>query len=373
MKNVLFTTTALVAVSIAGSALAQDAGGIVWSGEAWAGYNDDVYDGGYLEAEFDFMFTKTTDQGITFGLGWGFDYDSSATDTVDFGSFPTFYASSSAGSVYIGDVDQFAGEEAVEGLPIFSFFDALDTFFYDEDGEFALDIEGNYNGWGFGVSSIIGDGTGATGGLSDPQIGLSSELGNFQFALGYEPAAFDDAVGNASVNDILGLGIQTEISGFTLGLAYTENGDAANSSSTSLGVIYDFGNGVKVGGYYGMGDPNNIWGFTAEYAMDPLTVKFAYRDGGVSDAFGGPGDEAQNRYRLSASYVWDVLTFEAGYSSEDAYVGTGTLLDEGDGNYAGVSVDLGGDAEFVFSYAEGQENWGPEYNQGTSAYLHVKF
>jgi len=372
MKNVLFTTTALVAVSFSGMAFADD--GIVWTGEAWAGYNDDQKNGGFLDAEFDFMFTKTTDQGITFGLGWGFDYDSGATDGVNFGNFPTFYASSSAGSVYIGDVDQFAGEEAVEGLPMFDFFDALDSFFYDEDGEFALDIEGNYNGWGFGISSIIGDGTGTTGGLGDPQVGLSSELGNFQFALGYEPAAFDDGVGGPSVNDILGLGIQTEISGFTIGLAYTENGDAANSTSTSIGVIYDLGNGFQIGGYYGTGDPNNIYGFTAAYEMDAFTAKLAYRNGGASNAFGGPGDESQDRFRLSGSYTWDVLTFEAGYSTEDAYAGTpGGLLDEGDGSYAGVSVDLGGDAEFIFSYAQGDEAWGPEYMQGTSAYLHVKF
>jgi len=314
MKNVLLATTALLAGSIAGMAQAQDVlSGAVWSGSVEAGYTDGDHftpnGGGFIDASFNFAFTRTTDSGITFGLGWGFDYDPSGynnpvqvvdgngdpvpglfipSDSVDFGGFPTFFAESSAGKVIIGDVDDFAAERNWNTINIADFFDALDGDFFDEDGEFALDVSGTYGGYTFGVSSIIGDGSGgpaqgttstSLGGLS---YGMSGAWGGFSFAVAYEEESFDDGVFDAadpdnSTDDTYGIGAQTEFGGATIGLAYLQN--KYGQVSTSIGGFYTFGNGFSLGAFYGWGeDGNDGFGVTAEYAQDNLALKLAYRD-----------------------------------------------------------------------------------------------
>jgi outer membrane protein OmpU len=353
MKNVLFATTALVAVSVAGTSYADSHTGFTWSAETTAGYNDDVEGGGFIDASFDVKATLTTDQGITFGLGWGFEYDSGAGD-VAFDSFPTLSAESAAGKLVVGDVDDFAAEQAINTINIVDFFDGLEDDFTDEDGEFALDFEGTLNGFSYGFSSIIGDGTGANGGLGDLSFGASGEFGSFKFGIGYEQAGFDDFAegGDVHDSDVLGVGLQTTFSGATFGLAYIDSGDVA---TTAIGVAYDLGNGIYLGAFYGFGETDDVYGISAAYDMDPLAVKLAWRTGD----FDGDSD----RTRLSAEYTIDVVTLFAGYSTNEI----------SDGNYIGADIDLGSGATFTISYAEQDEAWGREFKGGTSAYVNVAF
>jgi len=58
-----------------------------------------------------------------------------------------------------------------------------------------------------------------------------------------------------------------------------------------------------------------------------------------------------------------VATFYAGYSTDEVE----------DGNYAGVVMGIGDNATFTLSWAEVDEAWGPEFYDGTSAYITVDF
>ncbi len=365
MKNVLFATTALVAASVSGSAFAASHTSVGWSAEVTAGYNDDIEGGMFVDASADITGTLTTSSGITLGLTYGFEVNG-ASPTIAWDAFPTFTAESSAGKLTIGKVGDFAAEKNWNTIGK----EGFDQDFNEEDGEFAVDFTGNFNGFQYGVSSVIGDGTGLTfgGDLTGLSLGVSGAVGSFKFGLGYEEAAFDDGVASLDDNgNTLGLGVETTFGGATIGLAYITD-DSATDGGTSTGVLvkYALGNGIDLGAYYTMNEDfaavsNDAYGAWVGYSMDPITVKLAFDTDGDSSTPAEVADD--DRIIVTAEYAMAPATIFAGYSTDDV----------SDGSYIGVDVDLGNDATLTVSYAEFDEAFGREFKGGTSAYINVKF
>jgi hypothetical protein len=352
MKNVLFATTALVAASVSGSAFAASHASLGWSAEVTAGYNDDDEGGMFVDAGATLTGTMTTDLGITLGLSYGIDFNDD--DGLTFDDFATFTAESSAGKLTIGEVGDFAAEKNYDTIGK----DGMDNDFVEEDGEFAVDFTGNFNGFQYGVSSIIGDGTstGPSDDLGGLSIGASGAMGAFKFGLGYEEASFDDGIGDAFADDAIGIGVETTFGGATIGLAYFDRGDF---TSTGIKVAYALGNGIDLAAYYAMNDNAGVssdnYGVSVGYSMDPITVKVAFDSSEDADP--------DNRVRLTAEYAMGGATLFAGYSTDEA----------ADGSYVGADIDLGNDATLTVSWAEYSEAFGREFKGGTSAYINVKF
>ena len=354
MKNVLFATTALVAASVAGSAYAASHASLGWSAEVTAGFNDDIEGGMFVDANATINGTLTTSSGITLGLSYGIEFNGTDGFTPD--DFATFTAESSAGKLTIGDLggENFAAEKNWNTISK----EGFDNDFFEEDGEFAVDFTGNFNGFQYGVSSIIGDGTGAGSDLNGLSIGVSGAVGAFKFALGFEEATFDDfgVPGSGSVDESIGLGVETTFGAATISLAYI---DAGVSTSTGVLVKYDLGNGIDLGAYYTLNDTgavsNDAYGAWVGYSMDPIKVKLAFDTQEDLDP--------DNRIIVTAEYAMAPATIFAGYSTDDL----------SDGSYIGVDVDLGNDATLTVSYAEFDEAFGREFNVGTSAVINVKF
>ncbi len=361
MKNVLFATTALVAASVSGSAFAASHTSLGWSAEATAGFNDDIEGGMFVDASATVTGTLTTSSGITLGLSYGIDFN----DDDGFASdrFATFTAESSAGKLTIGEVGDFAAEKNWNTIGK----EGFGQDFQEEDGEFAVDFTGNFNGFQYGVSSIIGDGEGLGGGANDQvgglSLGISGAVGSFKFGLGYEEASFDDGALPRFDDDngnTMGLGVETTFGGATIGLAYITD-DSATDGGTSTGVLvkYALGNGIDIGVYYTMNEnsaavSNDAYGAWVGYAMDPITVKLAFDT--EEDL------TPDNRIRVTAEYAMAPATLFVGYST-----------DAGEGAYVGADVDLGNDATLTVSFAEFDEAFGREFKGGTSAYINVKF
>jgi len=301
MKNVLFATTALVA--IAGSAMAAPA--LSFSGKATGGYNDvggGLFLNGYVGA------TATVDMGdsVKATVSWGgASFDQAVATPITLSKKVTaefdYTGSSYTASLRIGDLN----------------YKGASDYWYKDRAGMQLDVEaqndhndaraliqfGNYGiAIGCGVQSTAALNT--LGTCSGMNIGLGATFGSVKLGVGYDDAA---NIGGART----AVSLDTTLGSIDLGMSYITSG-AANS----IGVVASksFGS-VKVGAYFAANSAvADSYGVSATYANGPVDIR-AYYDSIIG----------ANSTSLDAAYkVSDAVTVHAGLKSHgvtDYYAG----------------------------------------------------
>ncbi len=323
MKNVLFATTALVAVGFAGSAFAE----VTLSGNAEIGitFNDVQLDGiegvdiDEDETEFandiDVTFTLTgaTETGLTFGASIDLD-ESDGGAAIE--SANSVFISGDFGQVSMGDVD--GG--------------------YDQ----AL---ANIAGAGLEDEGDSASGTSGLDGVADGEIlRYDYSFGAFTFS------------GSLELEE----GVADEVYGF--GLAYQGE---LGGASIGLGAGYQFTE-TDSPGVLGDGD-HNAFGVSAVVGIGNLEITTVYEfldrpgdfGGGFDAAEGDPLGSAFDGSVIGVGAVYDLGAIDLALSYQFSQVAFGV---DGDGNSIGgdidliqghMTYDLTGGAEFIaaFGYA----------------------
>jgi len=356
MKNVLLTTTALVAFAGAAAAADVDLG---WSGDAMVEYNFAA------PGTFSYGANAALDVTITQDLNNGAVASLALTDFVTWNDVtgiaaaPSWVAmlETSYGSISAGAIDNAGlGFAEVAGMNVD--VDGPDTD--DTTGTIVLanvahDLRADTTLGGYAIAAST-----ATGG-TDVAMQASGSAGTVDFAVFYETTA-------------MGVNASTTVGGAALSFAYASQG--ANTSY-GVGVGYDVTDTISVSGAYAS---NNT--------VSQIGVGAAYDDGSIS---------ASLDYDVTAA-TWDA---EAGYTSEiaagttvtvgatfnSANVSTGSIdlvhvagdmsvyagADTASNTYAGVVYDLGGGANAYGYYSNGTELGPQDWNAGTVVGLSIEF
>jgi hypothetical protein len=378
MKNILLASTAIVA--FAGAAFAEGHTGVTFSGVASLGYNDtdvddlildDDNDGFYADVEITIGLVAELDNGLTAAASIDFEdmFDGAGAngddDAFD-GDYELSLTSDMAG-LYYGDT-QFAAERMWVSAG-----DMESDGFSEADGEEALRGEVTYGNVMAQLSYAIADATGArnTGDdLEQLSLGVSADVGNFNVVVAYQEefsnavdgAAYVAANGDITNSEMFGLSVGTSFSGADIRVAYASD-ETTGEDSTGVQVAYPFGP-VTATVYYvseseALGDN---WGANLAYSNGPVAVSFDYDD-----------DQGTEKYGLEGSYnVGNGIMVYAGYLFFEG------LADE-DAFYVAGTYDLGSGAEFLVSYADGDdaeyedEIGAGEYQSGTTVEISFAF
>jgi len=355
MKSILLASASIFA--FAGAASAE----VTFGGSATLGYNDTdnrtyvpdtsegaepgdvVVDEGsragfYWSADLGVTMSQELDNGLTASASFGVDIvgDDLGMDLASNG-FALSLTSDSAG-LHFGDVDMAAQR-------LWSGVSGMSADGFGENGDWGnATLRGDivYGGVDASISYGIADGE-----LLGMQLAATATFGNFNIGAAYQ----DDA---DTGSDILGVSLGTSFGGADVSLAYADDG-----VDTSIGVAASYPVGpVTVGAYFAMNDPSDDeWGVSADYASGPLTVGASYDVVGSADgSFGIEG------------------TYDVG-NNITALFG---LVDSGDAYYVAGSVDMGGGASLLVSYAESTDDQndeigGPEYLHGITAEVGFSF
>ena len=350
MKNVLLTTTALVA--FAGAAVAD----VSLSGGVDFGYNDEINADLFYDANVDISASVDMGDGYTASLTYGMDLESRDDAGVwgvgysglTWDEFPTVEITSPYGSLKGGDLDDKGASEY-----FYADRDGMSVDVENHDSSTSFDVRALAEFGAFGVAvgtqNLNRDTLGVPTGLN---FGAGATFGDIEFGLGYD----DKDNGGSAVTAV---SADTTFSGVSVGVSYASIDGGQNSTGIALG--YDVSADLSVGVYYADNsvDGGN-YGASADYAMGDLTAGAYYDhiETGDFDQFG-----------VDVSYaVMDNLTLFAGYLDLDGQVST-----DGEGGYAGVVYDFNDSLSATVSYAEGDEISGPEFKDGTTVMLSASF
>jgi len=360
MKNVLFATTALVAMT--GSAMAASHGGmspaVSFSGDVTGGYNDVIEGGLFLTGNIGVTANVDLGDNVTAKVTWGgFDIDLSPTlpataltvsqkVTAEF----VYTGSSYTASLLLGDMGDKGASE----------------YFYKDRSGMALDVENqdNHNGaralvefGSFGVAVGCGQPSGvdgttpnaplALGVCQGMNIGLGATFGSFKLGVGYDDAANLDKTNAASPRTAVSA--DATFGSFDLGISYITN-NTDNSIGLTAGTTFG---AAKVKAYYAMnsGVPADEFGVSVDYTSGAMTVGAYYENNGTST------------YGLDLGYkVSDALTASAGVKASGATV-----------YYAGIVYAVNSNITATVSYATADAIHGPEFKDGISAFITAKF
>ncbi len=329
MKNVLLTTSALVA--FAGAAAAEAHLGVSFSGSAEIKYND-ITEFSY-GADLTVTGTAELNNGITATLSYGINLDDHGSINGD--HFPVLTLENSYGKLSAGDADAIgpASDHFSETDGVSGFSDG----YYTED-EFTIRLDMTLGGFNASISeSDFGHNS-----LNDMRVGASGSFGNFDFGLGYA----DDL-------DEVGVNVGTTFGGFDVDFSVFDS--AADGIDYGIQVGYAINSMITVGAYFASVDDASAqnYGVSLDYANGPLTVGLGYdSEAGTGNAF------VDVEYALAGASSGVVLF--AGY-------------DQAGGGYVGVEYDLGSGAKAWASYAEFDEAGGPEFDEGITVGLSVEF
>ena len=360
MKNILLTTTALVA--FAGAAAAGGHTSLTLSGGATLGYNDDVEDGFFWNTDIDISGSATLDNGITATASLGLEVieDELGNADVDSESYVLTIGNDMA-TLSFGDLDPVAEDNFsdVDGGTTGGFFDQ-DVHFIAAGFDAMLVGEANLGGvtamisYGVTADEVIGvDTVDAMQLFAAGTFGMVSVQGAYQA----EVAGFDAR---------MGVSASTSFAGADVTASYMDDG---TETSMGVGVSYPLG-AVTVGGYYSSNEvAENNYGVSADYADGPFAVSAFYDVTGVV-----VGDEG-TEFGVEGSYeVMTGMTVLAGYITTTTVLGVETAA-----TYVAGTYDLGGGAEILVSYAEDEANaindeiGDPEYNHGTTVQVSFSF
>ena len=401
MKSILLASVAMV--GFAGIAVAQDSettDGVSFSGTATFGYNDTDYDGDpvldedgevveandgddnvgfYWESDLELDLTRSLDNGLRAGVGFSIDV---ADDDVGDGQggalsssgFVLFLESDEAG-IYFGDTS-FAAERYWKDADVDEM--AADGF-SEQDGETVLrgDLI-DYGGVNASLSYVVADTEGErpAGDVDQLSLGASFEWGGYTFGVAYqeesdaanqksdlgeEPAvdgeysAYDDF----NTDEIFGIGALANIAGFDGGIAYANNMTAGH---TSLGILVNYPIGpFGARAYYVMEDgpleSEDAWGLGFTYENGPVSLEAIYKEtsGDVDSKLEG--------------------TYDAG----NGFMVWAGLVSGGDDYYVAGTQDLGGGAQLLVSYgvdddsSEEDEIGNPEIQEGATVEVTLAF
>lgn len=342
MKNVLLTTTALVA--FAGSAFAAShAGGpnVTFGGDAEVKYNTGVNgSGGFgldFSANLDITASIALNNGITAGVTYTLSLHDFGGDHGDV--YPVIFLESAYGKLSAGNGDAIgpASDHFSETSSVSGFDDGE----YGSDYDFAVRLDSSFSGIDFSISeSDVQFGSG------DTRVGVSGSFGSVDFGLGYG----DDVWGESQV----GLNVGTAFGAFEVDFSVF-NGQFSGTDY-GIEVAYAINTAITVGAYFAsLNDATSQeYGVSVDYTSGPLTVGVSYDDGNVIT-----GNAAIDvEYALAGSSAG--VVFFAGY-------------DQAGGAYVGVEYDLGSDAKAWFSYSEFDESGDPEFDEGITVGLSISF
>jgi hypothetical protein len=356
MKKILLSSAAIVA--FAGAASAD----ISWTGSASLGYNDDVEDGVYADADVNINASTELNNGWTASLTYGFELQERNEDGVAnqdaFSGDNNILVSLTNGTygVFYGDTE-FAAAGLWSGVS-----EMDEDNFSEQDGEDVLKLTATLGGVELAYSAHVEDSTNEFGQNS---IGAAATFGNFDVAFGYqdEVAAEASQEGDFVTEDVFGLSVGTSFGGADVTFAYAKSGD---EDSTGLEVSYPVGD-VTLGAFYvsESADEDN-YGVSAAYAAGALEAKIYYKSLNDNDEYGLGGT-----YDLGTG-----LVLAAGYIDGDS------TSDDDFGVYIAADYDLGGGASLLASYAD-QDNGptddldtvvgGYELNDGLTVVLSLDF
>jgi len=304
MKNILLTTTALVA--FAGAAAADGHTSVSFSGEASVEYNSNA---GYsTAAEMTATGSATLDNGLTASTSLTVD---AVAGTISAGSISL--SSDTASLTFGTDLDG-------------AVFTAVgDDYAIGDDGEEGV-AEGLVASVTMGETTLtVSAPMGATIETADVEVGVTTSAAGWSLGFGLANDAYAmTAAGTAGGADI-GFGMSSD-SEWDVSVAYPV-GAVTVSASTDEAEDWTVGVAYAADGMSGGFELNadESWEVTAGYAADGVTVAAAFTDTSVMT--------------LGATYVMgNGLTVGAGIEDTE--------------NYAFASYDLGGGANAFVDYTD---------------------
>ena len=312
MKNILLTSTALVA--FAGAAAAAGHTSINNEFGATLGYNSENNpgeageNGFYWEGNMKTTATATLDNGLTAGAYFEVTIaDDSASATDDGGN--DLVSSDFVLSLTSDTASLFFGDTAPAGKKYFSAAGDMEGDDFSTDSDAAVlrgDVSfGMMNG---SISYIVDDANNTAEQLA---VGLGATFGAFTLGLGYqEDTTFTDAEGDFNNDEVFGVSVAGTFAGATVTVAYAEE----------MG-------GVDVDDNYG--------------------VEVAYAEGAIGVTAKFRNEQGRDEWNLEGSYdLGNGMTVLAGALNEN----------EGDADfYVGGTYDLGGGASILALYAEDED------------------
>jgi len=321
MKNILLTSTALVA--FAGAAAAGGHTSVSFGGEASAEYN--TLDGYATAAEMTASASATLDNGLTASTSF-------TLETTNFGS----------GQFKAGSVSLSSDTASL-------------TFGTDVVGAVFAATEDAY---------AIG-----SGGVDDGEvagIAASAIFGATTLVVSAEVDA-NDAPADTTIENIE-VGVTTSAAGWNLGFGLAGNEYAMTAAGTAGGATVGFSM-----------SSNNDWDVSVDYPVGAVTVSASTDEANVWEigaAYAADGVSAgivlspDNAWELSAGYDANGMVVAATFASDDS-MSLGATYDMGNGltvgagmettdasvttNYAFGSFDLGGGANAFAEYADGAQ------------------
>ena len=350
MKNILLTTTALVA--FAGAAAADGHTSVSHALSATLGYNNEVdaigEDGFFWEGNLKTTATAALDNGVTAGAYFEITIsgDDTAAGSSDAGNGLTasdfvLSLTSETASLYFGDT-------APAGKKYFSAAGDMESDNFSTDSDSAV-LRGDvsFGGMNASVSYIVDDASNTAEQLA---VGLGGSFGSVTVGLGYQEATtYVDAEGDFNNSAVMGVSASTTVAGATVTVAYADDSNdgvgqtGIAQTSTAIQVAYPMGP-VKATAYYSMEQVNGVdavagdnMGLTLAYAQDAVAVTLKVRD-----------EQGRNEWNLEGSYdMGNGATIMAGALNENE----GADADF----YIGGTYDLGGGASILAVYADDKD------------------
>ena len=290
MKNILLTTTALVA--FAGAAAADGHTSVSFSGAASAEYNS--LGGFNTDADLDATMSAELDNGFT------------VSTTLSF------------------DTANYAGEATKSGSLTLSSDTASLTFGND-------------------ITSASFSAVGDTIAFGDGEDGIQGVIGSYTMGAGTLFVSMPIATAATEVlSTDIEVGVTAAVGGMTVGLAMANSDFVGKVSGTAAGLSYTVAAGS-------VADANR-WDVAVSYPAGPVTVGYTVDDSEaweVSAAYAEGAIAAELTYNSAESY--DV---EASYDMSNGLVVSAGMLNSGDDTYLGAAYSLGGGASAYASYVK---------------------
>lgn len=355
MKNVLFTTTALIAMSgTAFAAAHSDAPNVTFGGDVEVGYND--IDGGiYAEGELNLTATAEFEYGVSVEVSINADLYAGGPD-LGWDAFPTVKIMTERLTFTIGEVE-YAGTDmfaAVDGMSFGAFPDEDEL--REEQGEMVARIDATFGDFAVGVSV---DALGAVHPTDAVSIGATGSFGAFSFTAMFDQAQNynDDSNDNTdfvtAASTTFGVSVGAEFGAFSVDVAYMSETAFVATDSIGVGIGATFGS-VEGAAYYAINSA----------APDEYGVSVDTTFGAANVAvFWDADDSGASNVGIDINYaVTDAITAYAGY-------------DEADSFYIAAVMDIAEGAAVGASYADtGSDEHGPEeFQDGITLWVSAEF
>lgn len=360
MKNVLFTTTALAALAMSGAAFAggHASGNFGISGSTDVGYNDEKKNGIFQNTNVDIKASKDAGNGVTvsgharLNLDWeeGTDEDGDDDSTTAEVEFKNIAVDTGVGKLEFAD--SFDGTGASDSF--YTDRDGMSLDMQNGDGIAGLKWTGELGSFGYAIDAgNIENGSG-----DDWSIGLGGDLGPATVGLGFQNDSYNNATGQA-----VGVSADFDAGIADVGVSYITD-DVG--SSIGLAASAEVSPGIKIGAYYAVNDPaDDFYGVTFDYSNGPLTVAVDYDTGENNILNGDDRIEVDVSYDMGNGVVgfvgWDSLETPTGGAAGDGAF------------YAGAEIAIADGVSATISYSEADEMGGPDFKEGTSAFLSLTY